>query len=154
MIELRDIRTLDVSWVLRALWRILEDRERDPSHTNISHQIMPTWEEHCEFVLSQPYRRWFVIALGEMAFENIVGSIYTTRQNEIGIHILSHQRHRGYAREALQTLTRTIKPLPAIPGQRVGRWIANINPANSASIALFEQAGFTSHQLTLIKEER
>lgn len=149
MIGLRDIRTLDPSWMLQHLWRVLADREHDPAHTNISHQGMPTWDEHCEFVLSQPYRLWF-LAICESV---VVGSVYATHQNEIGIHILSTARRMGYAREALQELTSTVKPLPAIAGHRVGRWIANINPANVASIKLFQEAGFKSHQITLIKEE-
>ena len=56
-------------------------KKKDPS-TNISHKKMPSYDEHVEFVMSKPYTNWYII---ECDKKN-VGSIYLSKQDEIGIH--------------------------------------------------------------------
>jgi hypothetical protein len=54
--------------------------QRNPD-ANISHKKMPTYEEHVNFVKSSPYSKWYIIEVdGKRA-----GTIYLTKQNEIGI---------------------------------------------------------------------
>ena len=55
--------------------------QRNPD-ANISHKKMPTYEEHVNFVKSSPYSKWYIIEVDEER----AGSIYLTKQNEIGIH--------------------------------------------------------------------
>src|SRR5689334_13677099 len=64
-----------------------------------------------------------------------------TPSNEVGVFILREFQRRGYARAALQALMRAYRPLPAIPAVRPGYFVANVNPANQASIALFTSLG-------------
>ena len=64
----------------RFLYELLTQRRQA---ANISHKKMPTYEEHVKFVRSRPYSKWYIINVnGEKA-----GSIYLTKQNEIGIHL-------------------------------------------------------------------
>lgn len=123
------------------LFNLLRER---PAEANISHQEMPTWEEHVAFIKSGPYYRWYIIHKwgGRPGLEP-VGSCYITDRNEIGIAILKAHQRRGYAREALMMLTTLDPPLPAIPGIRAARFFANIAPGNTASIALFRGLGAT-----------
>jgi len=58
----------------------------------------------------------------------IVGSIYLTHQNEIGIFIFQVYQGKGFAEEA-------IRKLMMIHGKR--RYLANVNPENKESIRLF-----------------
>lgn len=112
--------------------------EREPGQ-NISHKAMPSWEEHRDFVLSRPYPRWysFDCALGSPA-----GCVYLTGRREIGIGVLKRHHGQGLATEAISELMR-LHP---------GRFLANINPANAASIALFRKLGFGGPiQVTLEK---
>lgn len=101
-------------------------RERTPEQS-ISHRKMPTYEEHLKFVESRPYQHWYLIQCnGEF-----VGSIYLTKQREIGIFIFRAHQGKGYAQRAVQHMRKTYP----------GRMLANVNPANVASQKLFERLG-------------
>lgn len=108
-----------------VLWQLL--LERDPRE-NISHKQMPTWEQHSGFVAGKPYEAWYLIEVDG----HTRGAVYLTKQREIGIHILKGQRGNGYASDAVSLLMR----------KHPGRHLANINPLNTASIALFKKLGF------------
>ena len=43
---------------IKSLYELLARRTH-----NISHKEMPTFEQHCDFVKSDPYRVWFLIYL-------------------------------------------------------------------------------------------
>lgn len=108
-----------------VLYRLLQERE---AWQNISHKELPAWEQHCAFVARRPYLAWYLVADGDTA----VGAVYLTKQREVGVAILRAHRGAGYASEALRELMR-LHP---------GRFLANINPANEPSIALFRKLGF------------
>ena len=46
---------------------------------SISHEVMPDFEEHKNFVKSNPYRAWYLIYFKEEA----VGSFYLSNDNSI-----------------------------------------------------------------------
>ena len=115
-------------------WQLL--KERDDS-VNISHKKIPAMESHAEFVAHHPYRTWEAI----MAGETPVGSVYLTKRNEIGIFILQEHQGKGYAKAAIKKLLGQHRPLPGIASFRPGAFVANVNPANQASIRLFESLG-------------
>ncbi len=132
--KLFDIYTDPSSWTLP--FQLLQ--ERAPCQ-NISHRAMPTWDEHRDFVLSRPYPRWYSFdsAIGAPA-----GCVYLTTRREVGIGVLKRYRGEGLAIAAIEELMR-LHP---------GRFVANINPANEASIALFRKLGFGGPiQITLEK---
>lgn len=114
-----------------ALYRLLE--ERHPTQ-NISHKELPSIEEHITFVRSKPYLAWYYITT-DVA---IVGSIYLTRNREVGIGIIKAHQGKGYGTKALAELSR-LHP---------GRMLANINPDNAASLAFFHSQGFKPLQVT------
>ena len=125
----------------RVLYEILKDR---PDYANISHSVLPKWRDHILYIKSKPMRVWYLIKIGN----DYVGQVSATRNNEIGIAILTPYRGKGYARQAIEKLMARHKPLPAVRGRRYGNWVANINPKNAPSIALFEKAGFKHIQNT------
>ena len=137
---------------------LLERSTEDDPYVNISHRKMPTWINHCNFVASKPYWKWYLIEAvswdnlekhielepGSVNYATaIIGTCYITRRNEIGIVLLSHYRGTGFGVKAVNELIRKHKPLKEIPGIRSGRFIANINPTNEKSIWLFTKIGFT-----------
>ena len=115
-----------------VLYDLLYERTLEQS---ISHKKMPTIEEHKEFVASHPYREWHLICIDAL----IVGAIYLTKNNEIGIGILEHSKGHGYGKQAVKML------IDMHQGERL---LANINPANEASIKMFEGLGFKLIQQT------
>ena len=109
-------------------------RERD-SKANISHKKMPSYEEHVKFVSSNPYKIWYVIYHGTTKS----GSIYLSKQNEIGIFILAKHQGKNIGKQALQLL---MKKNPE------SRYLANVNPKNRKSINFFKKNKFTLIQHT------
>lgn len=118
---------------LRTLWRLLE--ERDPV-ANISHKEMPTFGEHVAFVAIRPYEAWYLI---DDDAEGWVGSIYLTKEDEIGIALAKGFRGYGYGTEAL-------KQLMALHPRK--RYHANVAPANLQSQQFFLKHGFKPLQVT------
>jgi RimJ/RimL family protein N-acetyltransferase len=122
---------------IMLLWKLLNERKPEQS---ISHKYMPTWDEHCAFVYSYPYSAWFIIE--DTGF--LVGACYVTKHDEIGIGILDEYQGKGYGKAAVKEIIRL----------RCGRLLANINPANTRSIRLFESLGFKQIQATYELGER
>ena len=116
----------------RFLFELLKERE---SSTNISHRKMPTFNEHVNFVLSKPYSKWYIIYYGK----NKCGSIYLSKQNEVGIFIKKSFVRKGIATDAMKLL---IEHNP-----REG-FLANINPKNKKSIEFFKKNKFKILQHT------
>lgn len=115
----------------KILYDLLAERE---PHQSISHRSMPTWEDHVAFVDSAPYHAWFLIE-----WDGYLGSIYLTHNDEIGVSLFGKHRGQGYAAKAILLLMRKY------PRKR---YLANINPANEASIRMFERLGFRHIQNT------
>lgn len=126
------------------LWEILRERLAEPE-ANISHEEMPTMAEHLAYVARQPYRAWYIIAAlgGEW-----IGNVSLSHHNEIGIYIRRPWRRRGYAREAIKRVLRVHEPVGRAAGDIPEGYVANINPENSASIALFTGLGAKLLQVT------
>lgn len=104
-------------------------RERiDHPDTNISHKRLPLYGEHCLFVAERPYFAWCLIQEGEEA----IGSIYLTRNDEIGIFIMASHQGKGIGEQAIRLLMKS---------HRRDSYFANINPQNERSIAFFKRLG-------------
>ena len=127
-IKLKSVNKSD----FRFLYDLLQ--ERNP-RTFISHKKMPTYEEHVNFVSSKPYSKWYIIEIdGKRS-----GSIYLTKQNEIGIFLKEGLQKRGIGSKALMALMEKNSGV---------RYLANINPKNLSSMNFFKKAGFTLIQYT------
>jgi RimJ/RimL family protein N-acetyltransferase len=117
---------------LRFLYRHL--KERDP-RANISHKRMPTYSEHVKFVKSRPYSRWYVVIYKNKK----IGTVYLTKQNEIGIFIKKNLQDKGLGQKTLELL---MKKNPR------KRFLANVSPKNKKSIRFFTRNGFKLIQYT------
>ena len=116
----------------RHLYALLSERTPEQS---ISHRKMPTIAQHRAFVDRHPYQYW---ALVEIEGE-VVGAVYLTRDNEIGIAIYKAHRGKGYGPEAVKQLMEYMGPR---------EYLANINPLNEASARMFKKLGFAVCQHT------
>ena len=105
------------------------------SIVNISHKRMPTWEEHVKFIKSKPYSKWYII----YNKTEQIGSIYLSKQNEIGIHLL-----KKYEKES--THIESIKKLMLLNPKIKFR--VNISPKNKNYILFFKKLGFEMIQHT------
>lgn len=114
-----------------ALYQLLQER---PAEANISHKKMPTFEEHCDFVKSYPYKAWYLCYVGG----ECVGSIYLTDRNEIGIFVFKQYQGKGFGKTMIQQLWQLHE----------GPFYANVSPKNQNSKAFFEKLGATRIQVT------
>lgn len=109
-------------------------KQRDPG-VNISHKKMPTYAEHVKFVMSKPYSNWYIIQYDDQS----IGSIYLSKQSEIGIFLLNDAQGKGIGQQVLKLM---LKKHPR------SRYLANINPMNKNSIEFFTKNGFKLIQYT------
>jgi len=120
----------------RFLYKLLEDRH---PITNISHKKMPTYKQHVKFVKSKPYSKWYIIYLKQRK----VGSIYLSKQDEIGIFFIKKMKKEGIEKKAMEML---MKKNPR------ERYIVNSNPKNTKLIKFLKKNGFKlvqySYELT------
>jgi RimJ/RimL family protein N-acetyltransferase len=96
---------------------------------------MPTYREHIRFVKSKPYSKWYVI----YSKKRKIGSIYLSKQNEIGIFLKKEIHNKGFGSTALNLL---MKKHPR------SRFLANVSPRNKRSIEFFKKNGFHLIQYT------
>lgn len=112
-------------------------KERDPK-ANISHKKMPSYATHVKFIKSKPYTKWYVI----LNFKQKVGSIYLSKNNEIGIFLLKTSHRQNFGKIALEML---MKKNPR------KRFLANVSPENKISMDFFKKNGFNLIQYTFEK---
>lgn len=117
---------------LRFLYELL--KERKPS-TNISHRKMPTFNQHLNFVLSKPYSKWYII----FNKNKKIGSIYISKQDEIGLHIKNLKWQKQIAEITIKLLKQK---------NPRDRYLVNINPKNKKMLNFYENNGFKLIQHT------
>jgi len=117
---------------VRHLYDLLCERTPEQS---ISHRKMPSMSQHRAFVESHPYQYWALVEVDG----TVVGSVYLTRANEIGIAIYKKHRGKGYGPEAVRMLMEYMGPR---------EYLANVNPLNEASARMFKKLGFAVCQHT------
>ena len=133
-IKLRPVKKNDCLFLYNLL------KERD-SKANISHKKMPSFEQHEKFVDSKPYSKWYVIVESEES----VGSIYLTKNDEIGIFLKKNTQGKKIGEKALKLL------MEKNPNSR---YLANVNPKNKKSIRFFKNNGFKLIQQTYELEKK
>ena len=110
------------------LYDLLKNKD---SNANISHKKMPSYDEHVEFVMSKPYTNWYII---EYDKKN-VGTIYLSKQDEIGISINNDYEYDQIVKPALELLMKL--------NQRK-RYLANTSSKDVRSQEFLLKNGFTS----------
>ena len=130
-ISLKSVTNSDVKFLFDLL------KERDP-RVNISHRKMPTYSQHTKFIKSKPYSKWYIILKSKQK----IGSIYLSKNDEIGIFILKKFQGKNIGIYALNEL---MKKNPR------KRFLANVNPKNKKSISFFKNNGFKLIQYTFEK---
>ena len=135
------IRSVRVSIDAKFLFDLLKERD---SHANISHKKMPTFTSHVKFIESKPYKKWYIISIKENTDEDKkkIGSIYISKNDEIGIFVLKKYQSKNIGKFALCELMKQNKQK---------RYLANVSPKNKKSIQFFKHNGFKLIQYTFEK---
>jgi len=123
----------------KFLFELLKERD---SHANISHKKMPTYASHVKFIESKPYKKWYIITAYEYKCKEKVGSIYLSKNDEIGIFVSNEFQGKNIGKLALSEL------MKRNPRQR---YLANVSPKNKKSLKFFKDNGFELIQYTFEK---
>ena len=116
----------------KFLYQLLSERK---SIQNISHKKMPTYDEHIEFVNSNPYSKWYII----FQKNKKIGSVYLTKMNEIGLFLKKDVQGKGLGQKSLKLLMK-LNPR--------NRYLANVSQKNKNSIQFFKKNKFKQIQNT------
>ncbi len=119
-------------------------KERD-ARANISHKKMPSYNSHIRFIKSKPYKVWYIIYMKldhklRYDWKEKVGSIYLSKNDEIGIFISKKFQGKNIGKYALNDLM--------AKDTRTKRYLANVNPKNKKSIQFFKNNKFKLIQYT------
>lgn len=155
------MKFVDVKDEPRATQILHELLSERPQRSWISHQGLPTIEEHAAFVASHPFRYWYLIRGNILepaestgaVITHWVGALECTDRNEIGVSIFKRYQRQGFGTAALQEFMRLNEPLPAIPAIRNGKWLVNIGRHNDGSKQFFRKLGFAPIQETWVAHD-
>ena len=87
---------------------------------------MPSYRKHVKFVLSKPYKKWYIIYYKKQKF----GSIYLTNLNEIGIHFKKVPIYDFLITKSIDLL------INKNPGKR---FLINVSPNNKKFIKIIKK---------------
>lgn len=121
---------------VKFLYEMLKER---PPEINISHNEMPTIDDHVKFVQSNPYKKWYIIEDDhiKMGHCNIGRNIML--DNEIGYWLRPKYQRKGIG-------TMAVKDMMYLNPRK--RYLANIAPKNTKSQQFIESLGFKKCQCT------
>lgn len=103
---------------------------------SISHNSLPSYEDHCDFVENHPYRFWYLLLTANTA----IGTVYLTYSNSIGLFI--KDEYLQFFEEIILKIKRDHKPLPGIKSIRSNYFHINVNPDNEQLIKMLNQMKF------------
>jgi RimJ/RimL family protein N-acetyltransferase len=102
-----------------SLYQLLKKRTH-----SISHEEMPSFEKHVDFVKNHPYRKWWLV---ESEGEKI-GSVYLSVDNAVGINLLINDSDSIC--HIINRLKKDFEPLPLVPSVRPNFFFVNVAPDN------------------------
>jgi len=126
----------------KFLYHLLKER---PNYSNITHDKMPTWEEHLRFISLERYFAWYIVKADYLGAIRDVGAVYLTRRDEIGIAIVRKYWRNGFSKAAIRKIIETVPR---------DKYYANINPININSQKLFKKMDFKILQYTLVYDSK
>lgn len=145
-------KTSDADEVGVTLVRIRKTREhaeilyellKKRTHS-ISHQALPNFSEHLNYVLNHPYRAWYLVALSE----KYVGAIYILKSNCIGVSVVTEEE--TCIPSAIALILKKFKPLPAIKSVRAAEFEVNVAPTNKVLVEILNAMGANLAQVTYV----
>jgi len=107
---------------IKLLYAILQKR---PYYHKISHKSLPTYDEHKRFILSHPYRNWFIIHYKN----HPIGNFYLTHENVLGIFIINS--YEKLLTKIIKFVINNFYPLEEIKSIRPKYFIINVSPDNT-----------------------
>lgn len=137
-IELEEI--VPTSKQIESLFNQLKSR-----NYSISHETVPSFKQHAQFVRNNPYRAWFLILKEGVP----VANVYVQNDNSVGINNDDSLNDEELSL-LLQLLFNRLKPLEPIPSLRYKNFFFNVPVSNTPLQQRLEKLGFQASQISYI----
>ena len=92
---------------------------------NISHEVLPDFNRHKQFVENNPYLYWYIFSLDEKA----IGTFYIKGDNSIGIN--TNEPTEQIINEILQFILDNFSPIRGIPSEIPDYFFINVPQKNN-----------------------
>lgn len=112
---------------------------------SISHQKMPSFEDHLKFIANHPYYKWLIVYKDEFP----IGSIYINSDNSVSIQMIKNKWN--LVNVVLKEFELIFTPQEEIKSFRAKKFFFNIHPEDKFMINLLEANGYKISQISLSK---
>ena len=120
----------------RLLYRLLSKRT-----CSISHQKMPTYENHLAFVCSNPYRFWYLV------YDLVpIGSFYVQSDNSIGLNLVTYEKRHVAA--IIEFIVNELTAHPPAPSLVAENFFFNVAYHNNTLRRYLEELGLNPIQIS------
>jgi len=112
------------------LYQLLKDR-----NFSISHENLPSYSDHENFVKNAPYRFWYIIKYSD----EVIGSFYLKWDNSIGINL--NKAEKNLVVEIINHVRASLEPMPEVPSFTPNYFYLNVSVHNQNLIDIIEELG-------------
>ena len=121
----------------KILYSLLKERKHF-----ISHQELPLYEKHVDFVNSKPYLHWYIFSLDSL----VIGSFYIKDDNSIGINIKNPSIL--VVKEVISFINKNFQPNDGIASIRPNYFYINTAVSNDKMKKIFKELGILPIQIS------
>lgn len=122
---------------LKILFDLLKKRE-----FKISHEKMPSFENHKNFVLNNPYSKWFIIYNNDNEF----GTFYIKQDNSIGLNLIANKKE--VVKKTLEFIDINFEPNKSKASEIPSYFYFNLSILNSELRNIFQEMGKEPFQIS------
>ncbi len=109
---------------------------------NISHEVLPDFQTHKQFVENNPYLYWYIISLHEKA----IGTFYIKDDNSIGIN--TNEPTKKLINEILDFILDNFSPRNGIPSEIPNYFFINVSQNNNLLKDIVSSLGYMPIQVS------
>ena len=99
----------------------------------ISHENIPTVDQHRDFVLDHPYVDWFILRNAEKP----IGSFYTKYDNSVGINLV--EQEVCCLATIIEHIRYKLQPQPTLPSEVPPYFYINVSNSNTELQSMLKQ---------------
>ena len=140
MLRFEDVNKTLNDDTIKFLFDLLKSKKFSISHINL-----PSFEEHRNFVINNPYRSWNIIFEGQ----NKIGAFYLGYDNSVGIHLSC--KFELYFSRVVTLVESNFDALPPSPSLRCSYLFFNVNPNDFLKVNALRDLGYEISQISFQK---
>ena len=111
---------------------------------NVSHHSIPSFSEHKDFVLDNPYRIWVLFYISD----KLAGNLYIQKDNSIGLHI--EDAYLQFFPNIIESVFLEWQPLPGIKSVRSDQFIMNVAAGDKKTMVMLKNLGAKKIQTSFL----